>query len=184
MERLIKVQSHSYWRYVNTARKKAAVIICVALMIVSLCMSVSAIREPVIRFIEKVYDKFTSIIFTENDLSLTYDPADKKSFTFLPEGYELVYEKEYKAGINSKWYNSNTSAEIQLTQYVITNRIELNTEDQEFEHIYINNLLVLYLDYNNVKTMIWYDDKYSYTLICTQNIDYNIMCDMVVELMK
>ena len=64
MEKLIHSQRKTYWNFVNTASKKAA-IICMAIVVCLSCMlSVKSIRVSAFEFIENIITKGKSIFQT------------------------------------------------------------------------------------------------------------------------
>ena len=61
MARLIKRQKRPYWKFTNTVGKRIAVIALAFLMLFGLSMTIEAVREPVISFIENVFEKFSEL---------------------------------------------------------------------------------------------------------------------------
>ncbi|HOB36923.1 MAG TPA: hypothetical protein PKX71_04540 [Candidatus Avimonas sp.] len=59
MRKLIQNQKRSYWKYINTATKRVAVIMLAIVITFASAMSVKAIREPVVNTIVEIYEKFT-----------------------------------------------------------------------------------------------------------------------------
>ena len=104
MERLIRSRRRGWWKYVNTAAKRAAVIVAALLVLCSCAMSVKAIREPVIRAIVYVYETFTSLFFEcEED----EDTAPLKPCTLqtVPEGYVEKEKLMNEAMVRVFWEN-------------------------------------------------------------------------------
>ena len=86
-EKLIKNTRKTTWYWVNTAAKRAAVIVLLLAMLFSVAMSVEAIRDPVVTFFTELYEKYILIVF-EGD---GYKEIEQEyGFTQLPEGYEIV----------------------------------------------------------------------------------------------
>ena len=86
-EKLIKNTRKTTWYWVNTAAKRAAVIVLLLAMLFSVAMSVEAIRTPVVTFFTELYEKYILIVF-EGD---GHKEIEKEyGFTQLPEGYEIV----------------------------------------------------------------------------------------------
>ena len=54
MDKLIRNERSSAWHLVNTAAKRAAVILITFLTLSTVTLSVDSIREPVVRFVEKI----------------------------------------------------------------------------------------------------------------------------------
>lgn len=58
--KLIQKEKSFFWHFVNTASKRAAVIILVFVILFTTACSVKAIREPIVRFLIEVYETFNS----------------------------------------------------------------------------------------------------------------------------
>ena len=67
MRKLIRRQKKPYYRFVNTAMKRVAVIFVAVVLAFSAMMSVEAIRTPVINFFIEIYERFTAVTFPSND---------------------------------------------------------------------------------------------------------------------
>jgi len=64
MERLLRAQRKPYYPLVNTNFKKAVLAMAVVfILMITTVFSVSALREPVIRFFVEVYEKFSQVFF-------------------------------------------------------------------------------------------------------------------------
>ena len=75
MDKLIRAQKKSYYKFINTAGKRVAVIFAAIITLFTASLSVKAIREPVVRFIKQVYETFIHYTF-EGDIQ----PKIKKEF--------------------------------------------------------------------------------------------------------
>lgn len=59
MNRLVRAQDKSYYRFVNTGAKRAVLALAVViLLLITMVFSVSALREPVVQFIAEIYEMF------------------------------------------------------------------------------------------------------------------------------
>ena len=68
MRKLIEREKKFYFYWINTVRKRVAIIILVIIIsLTSVTFGVKAIREPVIRFILETFEKFTNITFVNDD---------------------------------------------------------------------------------------------------------------------
>lgn len=85
MQKLIKSQKKLYWNFVNTAAKRAAVIFVAIITIFTAAFSVKAIREPILKFIEQVYETF---IHYSYDGETTDTITKEYVITQLPEGFK------------------------------------------------------------------------------------------------
>ena len=118
MERLIKSQQRSYWQLVNTASKRAAVIIFAVLtMFTTATFSVKAIREPVVKFITEVYETFTHYFFAGD----TTDVITKEYvITRLPDGF-VQTDKIIDSLLITTTYQNSAGDIIKFTQQATKN---------------------------------------------------------------
>ena len=84
MDKLIRAQKKSYYKFINTAGKRVAVIFAAIITLFTASLSVKAIREPVVRFIKQIYETFTHYTF-EGD---TVDVITKEfNLNIVPDGF-------------------------------------------------------------------------------------------------
>ena len=90
MDRLIRAQRKPYYMMVNTRPKRALLSFAVVIiLLITMIFSVSALREPVLRFIVEVYEKFSKVFYHQQEEE--YFPATLEIYyspTWLPEGYQ------------------------------------------------------------------------------------------------
>ena len=108
MERLIRRQKQPYWRYVNTIGKRVAVFAVSIALAVALSLSVSAVREPVVKFFINVYEKFVEFFYDENDIARVPDTIESVyTLSYVPEGYELKSCDIADLGTRIVWTDGN-----------------------------------------------------------------------------
>ena len=86
-----------FYRATKTVPRKIAVILIAAVITVSLMMSVSAIRIPVLNFITNIYDTYISIYFVENEEDLNIPTNIEHVYlpTYIVDGYTQINSKNY-----------------------------------------------------------------------------------------
>ena len=117
-ERLIKKLGHSYWKYVNTVAKKAAVIIVALILAFSSLMTVDAFREKIVGFAYKVYTTFTEIL---KDNSAKTDQISK---FYEPSYIHNLYSVEsstYSPSFASTFWSNGKNQTITFTQSNLSN---------------------------------------------------------------
>jgi hypothetical protein len=185
MSSLIKVQRRSYWKYFNTAGKRAAVIMIALAVLFGSAMSVQAIREPVIKFIVEVYDKFTEIFYHGDDPGLNVPETIEIEYTLskVPEGYRLAESTRQTFALNTMWSNES-GEDIHLSQNTVVNTgIVIDTENIPYQNIVVGDYEAIYYVKNNCQTLIWNNDEYAFILICPLSISYEITLSMAEGLM-
>ena len=78
MERLIRAERTPAWHLVNTAPKRALLVLVVIVLLTATACSIPAVREPLFKFIIKTFDSFSEIVFPEEESDYT--------------GFEHIYE--------------------------------------------------------------------------------------------
>lgn len=151
MTNLINSQRKPYYKLVNTAAKRVAIIFLLILTVLTTALGVKAIREPIFRFIKQMYESF--IHYTCNDNSV--DKIQKEyTITNLPEGFEKVSVVKNKNSISTNYISSRGDT-IQFTQ-MTTNSHSGHFFDNETGEIYseiMNGITVEFKIWKNSKSV-------------------------------
>ena len=165
MERLLRAQRRPLYRYTNTGGKKAILALAASLiLLVTLVFSVSAIREPVVRFFVEAYEKFSRIFFHQQEeqypgtLEAYYAPA------WLPEGYREDADQRVDIIIQcDRTYVNESKGEIKFKQYTITSPILLvDTEDVQAKPVAVNGNEGFYYSNKEIQYLTWSDEQYGF----------------------
>lgn len=164
MQRLIRMQKKSYYRYINTVAKRAAcyVLIVLTCMFVTV-FSVKSLREPFVNFVVETYEKFTSL-FVEKD-----DPTDNIELKvmlpqYIPEGYEIESVSQTK---NSLMYvfTDLKGNKIIYYQYLYDYwQSILDTENVTYDKVYVNLLEGLFFKNKDMNCLIFNNDEYTFNI--------------------
>lgn len=170
MNKLISNQKHSYWKYINTIGKQVAIVFIVITIIFSTAMTVSAFRKPVIEFIVKTYEKFSSFFIGEDTLTDTneflYERINiQMSPKIIPDGFSEYENFNDNFLYIIKWKNK-AGESISFCQYTYSTAMTIDTENVNLHKRISNNLLLYYYtqDQNNVTSYFWYKDGYAFSL--------------------
>lgn len=173
MNQLIRSQKHSYWKYINTVGRRVAVILLTLAVVFTSAMSVKAIREPVIKFLYKVYETFTEVVFKESDTHPKYVPIENNIFTLqnVPDGYTQYEYANMENLVTTYWRNSNGN-EIFLQQSItnLNSDILFDSENGETIEKNINGINVLFCNNGDTIYCIWNDENYTYLLYYPANL--------------
>ena len=96
MAQLIKRQKRPYWKFVNTIGKRIAVFVLATLLVLSVAtMSVRSAREPILVFIENVFESFSELFVGRSEINNAPDTIEEVyTLSDLPEGFEKIkFEK-------------------------------------------------------------------------------------------
>lgn len=163
MERLKRNQKRPYWKLINTAGKRACAIILAVLIIFGGTMSVEAIREPVIGFIENVFEKFSELFVNNSDVENPPEIIEEIfTLTSLPEGYVETSCDISEWSVETYWSDGNTT--LRLDQYTVDFKVTIDTEDSNFVKIDHNNMEIVYACKNNLTSVICHDNKYIFSI--------------------
>ena len=145
----------------KSLKKKILYAVIAALVAISLAMSVSAIREPIINFFVEIYDSFISI-FVDAPAPASIAIEEKYELGYLPEGFELVEEKEWPNSYDRIYCNENKR--IKFVQVPYSNELLreflIDNNDANIEYIELKGDQVIYAQKNNMVSLLWSDDKY------------------------
>ena len=168
MARLLWAQRKPYYPLMNTSFKKAvlAMALTIVLMMTTI-FSVSALREPVIRFFVEAYKKFSQVFF-HSPQEDEYFPAALEVYyapTWLPDGYQEDNENLVDAIIFcERIYLDESENEIRFKQYTITSSaLRIDTEDVQFEQAVVNGNAALTYSNKEIQHLTWNDGKYGFS---------------------
>lgn len=186
MKRLVRSSSRSYWQYINTSQKRAAIIMASIIILLGFSMSVRAIREPVVQFIIKTYETFTNIFYHNDDTELDLPKTLEQKYTIslLPEGYTFLSEEDMGPSRTVIWENAD-GEQIFLVQGTIDNRnINLSTDSTSYSYVNVGQYEGIYNIQRNLQTVIWDNDKYVFILICPLTLPYDeflLIAENIIE---
>jgi hypothetical protein len=168
MERLLRAQKKPYYPLVNTNFKKAVLAMAVVfILMVTTVFSVSALREPVVRFFVEVYEKFSQVFFHHNEeeqfpatLEVYYAPA------WLPDGYQENTSQMVDAIIFcERIYTGASKDDILFRQYTFTSSaLRIDTEGVDAESVIINGNAGLSFSNKEIQHLTWNDKQYGFSV--------------------
>lgn len=180
MARLIKSQRKSYWVLVNTAAKRAAVVVVAILTLFTAAFSVKAIREPVIRFIKQVYETFTRYTY-EGDMA--DEIAKEYVLTYLPDGFEQTSKTENDVRRTMKYENTAGDYIVFSQRTTKINSgwfIDVEQGDSKIETI--NGIGVQFYESSNVKFAMWLQDGYVFSINCYGEVSLDEIKEMITSI--
>lgn len=176
MQNLIKWQKRPVWNFINTAGKRAAVILVVLGVCIAASMSIKAVREPVVQLVIEAYEKFSSI-FIQGDNSVGTAPAiieTKYTLGIIPEGYTLTEMDISYTKALYKWINKQEDYII-FSQGILNAQLVIDTEDSQYTKISVGCYEGIYYEKNSLSSIIWHNEDYSFRLICPTSISIDEM---------
>lgn len=163
MDKLIRRRRKPYYRFINTAGKRIALIVLSFLTIsFTAVMSVEALRTPFLDFIMNIFSNHSEVRgiddsgdypeTIENDYVITFDLSE----------YSIVNDEKNDFFHKAFYKNNNNNNIIYYFQYTVQeyNR-NLNTEKAVIEQVEINGQEAFgYLDNHNYYTLFWNNGEY------------------------
>lgn len=173
MQKLIESERKFYFYWVNTVRKRVAIIIlAIIISLTSATFGVKAIREPVIRFIIETFEKFANIIFVnEEPETLTDDFIfEKETLSYIPEGFVLETEIDNGTIYQVLYTNTEVNSTLMYIQQINDNStMQLNTENVTYENMTINGNQAIFYSNLGTQTIVFSNNKYVYTIATTES---------------
>ena len=179
MDKLIRAQRKSYYKFINTAGKRAAVIFAAIITLFTASLSVKAIREPVVRFVKRVYETFIHYSFDGG----TTDKISKEYAIRVHENFNQTNRIQGDALIATE-YTSDSGDIIEFKQmttkysigYFVDNEIgNIKTE-------VINGMEVDFKEWYDTKSAIWAKDGYVFAIDCYGDIDWETIKQIIADI--
>jgi len=179
MQKLFRFQRKPYYKFINTAGKRVAMIILSVITALSVAtLSVEALRKPFIEIVISIYEQFTGVSYKNEDSPQRFPLEIEEVFLpmQLPDGYTLMESNNY--GVAIKTIFSNGTNDLYFEQYTITaTQITIDTEGVEIETLTINDHIVLFFNNKGINTIMWTDGSYGYTAF--GSLDKNALIELV-----
>jgi hypothetical protein len=172
MDKLLKKEQKMHRQFFKNKKRKLLTILIAALLIFSSIFSVSAIREPIIEYVKKVYETFTHFFLDEEIPNTKSSIKTEYSVTWLPDEYIKNLDINQEAYIQHGW-NKN-EAYLIFTQHINgVDSIHLNTEQNAFSILEIGNQLYYYNNFDGNYFIIWTTDDYAFSLKCSESVGWD-----------
>ncbi len=180
-EKLIRKVGTSYWRYVNTAAKKVAVIMITFIIAFSSLMSVDAVREKIVDFVYTIFETFTEIDSNNN----TYKSKIDRCYTteFVSEYFSDVVIDKTENRVIMRW-ESAKKGDIYLSQFSSASTQIFNSEDAELKETIINDTPCLVCENEASYFCYWEFDGYRFELIYPIELGEEFMSTVVGHLVE
>lgn len=148
-------------------RKRWIAILAVVIMVFSMALSVSAVRQSIYKFVSQVYQKYTQLFFSQTSSSSQTESLIFEAYipSYIPDGFQLVHQEkedmvmlEYEKGKDFVSYDQEPVENISA---------RINTEGIKIEDTKLNGTPAQYYSNKGIQNLIWYDDHYMYTVSST-----------------
>lgn len=179
MDRLIRTEKKVYWRFVNTAYKKAIIAAVVITLLLTGALSVSAVRKSIVNFITKIYETFVSFnIDGEGTNEILYE----YKFSSIPDGFKETNSLKNPAAIEHE-YTNDIGEKIKLTQGVTDGfALSIDNEHGSLSKITVKDIKVyVYVHESGRFTSAQWltEDGYAMTLNYEGNTDIDTIIALI-----
>ncbi|MVB09685.1 hypothetical protein CAFE_03500 [Caprobacter fermentans] len=150
----------------HIVRKRWIAILVSVIMVFSMALSVSAVRQSIYRFVSQIYEKYTQILFSQTSSSQT-DSLVFEAYipSYIPDGFQLVHQEkndivmlEYEKGKDFVSYDQEPLENVSA---------RINTEGVKIEDTKLNGTPAQYYSNKGIQNLIWYDSRYMYMISST-----------------
>ena len=183
MKKLIHRREKPYYVLINTAAKRVAMIILVAVItVVSTTIGIAAIYQPFADFIMEVFEDHTLFRPNHNNQTSSADPfAEWKSYTpsYIPKGFDVKTEVTDWEYIHTVY--SSDEQFFWIEQYSNYNgNISIDTEGTSIEDIYVSGVKGIYYENKGERRIMFlFRDT---TITIHGNIDKNELINIAISL--
>lgn len=176
MQKLIARQKKSYWKYVNTAKKRVAIAVISLLSMLMLAMSNEDVRASMLQWCENVYKEYIHYYF---EGETTKKIEHEYQLTVIPDGFEKVYEQRDTESIMIT-YENQVGDYIQFRQQITEDfDTYVDNEKGKWSTVVINDKDVKVFDYTTLMGAMWVEDGYYMFLVYYGCDDNKIIKEMI-----
>ena len=168
MEQMARAQRKPYYKYTNTRAKKALIVLAATfILMISMVFSVSALREPVVKFFVEVYELFSSVFF-EKTVPEDIIPTTLEQIylpEYVPEGFALDETSSIEMSATAFFLYMGERGTIEYQQFTIDTRgFSINTEGIDHEEIFVSEHNGIYYSNLGSQTILWTTSQYGFSL--------------------
>ena len=154
------------------SRALIAAIISLIILLTGL-MSVSASREKIVEFIERVFSTNTQITLSENSAPTPETIETAYTLGYVPEGFELKQYESDELGVFAIWENEK-GEEIVFTQDILNSDISIDNEHY-YEKTEVNGFPG-YIHGSGINTLLaWTNNKYWFEISVPDKINNELV---------
>lgn len=164
MKRLLKQSRRPASRRRGSIGKYVAAAAIAIAMLSTSVLSVSAIREPVIEFLTKTYEKCIEFFFDEEVIANAPSSIETAyTLGYVPQGYEPLQFRCRTYSSTSKTRDANGNR-ILFRQSTFEGSLTWDNEDSNYEILYVDDLKIFHITKHNDKAFLWNTDEYKFQL--------------------
>ena len=173
MRTVLNRQKHGFYVLFGTAGRRAASILLTVLTTAAVTtVSVEALREPVVQFFTRIYERFTQVFFVDDTPDARMVEMELYLPTYIPEGYELEEEEVLPYIHRATYKHSNSNNKIHYKQrWKESGLMVADTENTQYSPVNIGDYEGIAYRNKDMFTLIYSNNLYTYTLSAPLPLD-------------
>lgn len=179
IKKIDKYAKHKYFSIKGKMIRGTTAIAISIFMVLSVSLSVESIRTPLINYVVTAYEKYSSIIFkNDEDKALPTTIEENYILTYIPQDYKLIDETNL-VNIRELAYVDSVGNYLVFEQYTVDNMdMTIDTEGVEIKKVQINSYEGILYTNKEITTVIWNNGRYGFSIYGKLNED------LIIEMAK
>ena len=163
MGKLIHRRQLAIYPLIKTPTRKCVALLVIVFLISSLSLSVSAIREPIFSAFERITEKFTEIIFQNNNDTRFVE----YEIGWIPEQYIPTATIQVSNSITVEWRYLDSYIQFEQLSH---GNVRYDTEGVSVHHAEWANKKISYFQKHNAYLFSWEEDGYLFSITCPADL--------------
>ena len=178
MDKEIRRRKHSYFRIFNTAAKRAASIAATLVLLLTVSLSVEAIRTPLTNMVKLIFSDHVELE-AEGDVAETI--VNIYGITELPEGFKLTTSSENSVKVRRDYKNAEGD-ELLFSQWATKFQYTaIDTEHTDTQTLDVDGteVFVVVSQREPITAVYWFAEGYSFDIMYFGEIDTDTIIEMI-----
>lgn len=179
MQKLIACQKKSYWKYVNTAKKRVAVAVISLLSMFMLAMGNEDVRASMLQWCENVYEEYIHYYFEGETTKLI---EHEYQLTVIPDGFEVVSTRKDLKWIVTEYENEIGDSICFVQSITDAYELHIDKEKLNWSSTIINKKEVKLFENEYLKGAIWVENGYVFELYYVGCVEFKVIIEVIENL--
>ena len=178
MDKEIRRRKHSYFRIFDTAAKRVASIAAILVLLLTVSLSVEAIRTPLTNMVKLIFSDHVEL---EAEGDVAKEIVNIYGITELPEGFVLTNSSENNVKVHRE-YENDEGVLIWFAQWATElqyNTIDTEHTDTQTLDVDGTDVFVVVSRREPITVAYWFADGYSFDIMYFGQIDTDSIIEMI-----
>lgn len=184
MKHILRSSKHWYWSVISSAKRRIAVALIAAALLLLVGCSAYVWRDAITGFIYEVYDRYFSVTVEPPSDETAHDSIETEyTLTYLPDGYELA-DYKLKTHVCQTIWRDRSGNDIVFNQSISNGgvwQIGDQYDTLETKAVGEHQITIFSGDDCADRIYIWVDGYYDYTLHCPIALDESEAEEMIMS---